>query len=121
MPSFLSHLSCSFTLPAVVADAELFSGQVTVAVIRAATVIPAVWDVAGFSFPVLLALTVHTTRDRVRCAASAVARTVIGTRIYPEGDTVRQEVKNVLQGYTETQAQRIVVTGQILLYITPQL
>jgi len=64
---------CSLTLPAVVADAQLFSGQVTVAVIRAATVVPAVRNVAGLSFPVLLALAVHATCDRVCGAASAVA------------------------------------------------
>lgn len=86
-----------FTLPAVVADAELLSGQVAVPVIRAATVVPAVRDVAGFSFPVLVTLTVHTARRRIRCAASAVARTVVGTRVYPGGDTIREEV---LQGYT---------------------
>lgn len=87
-------LSGAFTLPAVVADAELFPGQVTVAVIRAATVIPAVRDVAGFSFPVLLALTVHATRHRVRCAASSVARTVVGTGVYSEGDTVGTDTEN---------------------------
>lgn len=89
-------------MPAVVADAELLSGQVAVAVVRAATVIPAVRDVAGVSFPVLLALTVHTARDGVRRAASAVARTVVGTRVYPEEEeTVREEV---LQGYTVSDA-----------------
>lgn len=86
-------------MPAVVADAELFSGQVTVSVIRAATVIPAVRDVAGFSFPVLLTLTVHATRDRVGCAASSVARTVVGTRVYSEGDRVRKDIREVLQSY----------------------
>lgn len=89
-------------MPAVVADAELLSSQVTVAVIRAATVIPAVRDVAGFSFPVLLTFTVHATRDGVRCAASAAARAVVGTRVYPAGgrDTVWEDVKELLQGYT---------------------
>lgn len=92
--------SCCFTLPAVVADAEFLSGQVTVAVIRAATVVSAVRDVAGLSFPVLLTLTVNATGDRVRRAASAVARAVVGTRVYPEGDAIRQRVQEVLQGYT---------------------
>lgn len=82
-----------FTLPAVVADAELFPGQVAVAVIRAAAVVSAVRDVAGLPFPVLLALAVHTTRGRVRRAASAVARTVVGTGVYPEEDTVGQKVR----------------------------
>lgn len=84
-------------MPAVVADAELLSGQVTVTVIRAATVVSAVRDVAGVSFPVLITLTVHTAQHSIRCAASAVARTVVGTRVYPGGDTIREEV---LQGYT---------------------
>lgn len=104
---FLPRLSCSFTLPAVVADAELLPGQVAVSAARAATVVPAVRDVAGLSLPVLLALTVHTTRDRVRRAAPAVARTVVGTGVYPEGGTVRQDVKEVLQGYTQPQAHRV--------------
>lgn len=86
-------LSDCFTLPAVVADTKLFSGQVTVAVIGAATVIPAVRDVAGFAFPVIVALTVHTAQDWVRRAASSVARAVVGTRVYAEGDTVRKTGK----------------------------
>ncbi len=106
VPLSLSRRSCSLTLPAVVADTELLSGQVAVAVIRAATVVPAVWDVAGVSLPVLVTLTIHTTRDRVRCAASAVARTVVGTRVYPKGDTVMEGVMEVLQGYTEPKAPR---------------
>ena len=85
-------------MPAVVADAELLSGQVAVAVIRAATVIPAVRDAAGVSFPVVLTLAVHSTRDGVGRAASAVAGTVVGTRVYPEGDTVGEKVKELLQG-----------------------
>lgn len=67
------RLSSLFTLPAVVADAEFFPGQVTVSVIGAATVVSAVRDVAGLSFPVLVALAVDSTCDGVRRAASAVA------------------------------------------------
>lgn len=96
-------------MPAVVADAELLSGQVAVAVTRAATVIPAVRDVAGFSLPVLLALTVHATRDRVRRAASAVARAVVGTRVYPEGDRkLDRKSRQLFKVIQHLKAQRIV-------------
>lgn len=61
--------------------------------IRAATVVSAVRDVAGLSFPVLLALAVHTARHRVRCAASAVARTVVRARVYPGGQRIRKAWK----------------------------
>lgn len=49
-------------MPAVVADAELFSGQVAVAVVRAATVIPAVGNGAGLAFPVLITFAIHAAR-----------------------------------------------------------
>lgn len=86
-------------MPAVVADAELLSGQVAVAVIRAATVASAVRDVAGVSLPVVLALAVRRAGGRARGrAASAVARTVVGTRVDPEGRYNRdgQTVREVL-------------------------
>lgn len=102
--TFLPFLALPFTLPAVVADAELLSGQVTVTVIWAATVVSAVRDVTGFSFPVLITLTVHAAQHRICCDASAMARAVVGTRVYPGGDTIREEV---LQGYTDPLAQTI--------------
>lgn len=74
-------------MPAVVADAKLLSGQVAVAVIRAAAVVFAVRNVTGLSFPVLLTLAVHPARHRVRRAAPAVARAVVRTRVYPGGET----------------------------------
>lgn len=75
-------------MPAVVADAELLAGQVAVAVVGAATVASAVRDVAGFALPVLVALAEHAAnRRRVGRAAPAVARTVVGTRVYPAGRT----------------------------------
>lgn len=69
----------SSTLPAVIAHAQLFPGEVTVAVIRAATVVPAVRDVTGLTLPVLIAFTIHTARYRVPRGALPVARAVIWT------------------------------------------
>lgn len=59
---FLVAWNKPFTLPAVIADTELLSSQVTIAMIWAATVILAVWNVTGFSFPVTVTLTVNPTR-----------------------------------------------------------
>lgn len=103
-------------MPAVVADAQLLPGQVTVAVIWAATVVSAVRDVARVPLPVLLALAVHTSCDRVRSAASAVARTVVGTRVYPAGDTISQKVKKTSSRLWRAMSKReyLTVTGQIL-------
>lgn len=82
----LHPVSWLCTLPAVVADAELLSRQVAVAVIGAATVGSAVGDVAGWSFPVLVALAVDAAQHQVGRAAPAMTRTVVGTRVYPEGE-----------------------------------
>lgn len=72
------------TLPAVVADAQFFASQVAVAAVGAAAVVPAVGDVAGLAFPVVLAFAVHPSRHRVGSTAPAVARAVVGTRVYSE-------------------------------------
>lgn len=71
-------------MPAVVADAQLLPGEVAVAVVRAAAVVPAVWDVAGLAFPVLVTFTVHSAGGRVTRRALPVAGAVVGTRVDPE-------------------------------------
>lgn len=71
------------TLPTVIADTQLLPGEVAVAVVRASTVVPAVRDVTGFTFPVLVAFTVDSTGCRVTGSALPVSRAVIGTRIDP--------------------------------------
>lgn len=73
----------SGTLPAVVADAELLPCEVAVAVIGAATVVPAVRDVAGLALPVLVALTVHSAGRRVARRALSMSRAVVRTRVDP--------------------------------------
>lgn len=98
-----------FTLPAVVADAELLPGQVAVAAAWTATVVPAVRDVTGFSFPVLLTLAVDPAGRRVGRAASAVAGAVVGAGVHPE--TVRQRVREALQGHSYCAGLREVNTN----------
>lgn len=73
----------AFTLPAVVADTQLLPGEVAVAVVGAAAVVPAVGDVTGLAFPVLVTFTVHSASDRVPRSALPMARAVIGTRVDP--------------------------------------
>lgn len=86
-------------MPAVVADTQLLSSQVTIAVIRAATVVLAVWNVAGFSLPVAVTLTVNPTRGRVGRAAPPMAGAIVGARVDPESDTVGDNVrKDLLRG-----------------------
>lgn len=63
-------------MPAVVADAQLLAGEVTVAAVRAATVVAAVRDVAGLALPVLVTLAVHVAGDGVAGCALAVAGAV---------------------------------------------
>lgn len=46
-------------MPAVIAHTQLFPSEIAVAVIRAATVVSAVRDVAGFTFPIFITLAVH--------------------------------------------------------------
>lgn len=69
----------SSTLPAVIAHAELFPGEVTIAVIGAATVVSAVRDVTSLTLPVLITFTIHTARYRVPRSALPVTRAVIWT------------------------------------------
>lgn len=90
------RLNKSLTLPAVIADTELLSSQVTIAVTWAATVILAVWNVAGFSFPVIVTLTINPTGGRVCWTAPSVAWTIVGTRVDPEGDTVEEDMRKDL-------------------------
>lgn len=71
------------TLPAVVADAQLLPGEVAVAVVGAAAVVPAVRDVAGLAFPVLVAFAVHSAGDGVPGGALPVTGAIIGTRVDP--------------------------------------
>lgn len=66
-------------MPAVVAHAQLFPGKVAVAVVWAATVVPAVGDVAGLALPVLIAFAIYAARYRVPRGALPVARAVIWT------------------------------------------
>lgn len=70
-------------MPAVVADTQLLPREVAVAVVGAAAVVPAVGDVAGLAFPVLVTFTVHSAGDRVPGSALPMARAVIGTRVDP--------------------------------------
>lgn len=70
-------------MPALVADTQLLPGEVAVAVVWAATVVPAVRDVAGLAFPILVTFTVHSAGGRVARRALPVARAVIGTRVDP--------------------------------------
>lgn len=77
-------------MPAVVADAELLPGEVTVAVVRAATVVPTVRDVAGLALPVLVALAVHPAGGRVARCALSMSGAVVRTGVDPgqrEGKT----------------------------------
>lgn len=71
------------TLPAFIADTQLLPGEVAVAVVGAAAVVPAVRDVTGLAFPVLVALAVHSAGGRVTGGALPVARAVIGARVDP--------------------------------------
>lgn len=71
------------TLPAVVADAELLPGEVAVAVVGAATVVPAVRDVAGLALPVLVTLAVHPAGGRVARRALSVSGAVVRTGVDP--------------------------------------
>lgn len=71
-------------MPAVIAHTKLLARQVAVAAVRAAAVVSAVWNVAGFALPVVLALAVHSARHRVGRSTPAVARAVVGTRVYSE-------------------------------------
>lgn len=50
----------TLTLPTVIADTQLLPGEVAVAVVGASAVVPAVRDVTGLAFPVLVAFTVHS-------------------------------------------------------------
>lgn len=70
-------------MPAFVADAQLLTGEVAVAVVGATAVVPAVGDVTGLALPVLVTFTVHSAGDRVPRGALPMARAVIGTRIDP--------------------------------------
>lgn len=69
----LTRYNHSQTLPAVVADTALLPSKVTVALVGAATVVPAVGDVTGLALPVLITLTVHPAGDGVPCAALPMA------------------------------------------------
>lgn len=58
--SDVDRASSYCTLPAVITDAQLLPREVAVAVVGAAAVVPAVGDVAGLAFPVLVTFTVHS-------------------------------------------------------------
>lgn len=70
-------------MPAVIAHAQLLPGEVAVSVVGAAAVVPAVRDVAGLAFPVLVTFTVHSAGGRVTGGALPMAGAVIGTRVDP--------------------------------------
>lgn len=70
-------------MPAVVADAELLAGEVAVAVVGAAAVVPAVRDVAGLALPVLVTLAVHAAGGRVARRALSVSGAVVRTGVDP--------------------------------------
>lgn len=76
-------MELTLTLPALVADTQLLPGEVAVTVVGAATVVPAVRDVAGLAFPILVTFTVHSAGGRVARRALSMARAVIGTRVDP--------------------------------------
>lgn len=69
------------TLPAVIADTQFFSGEVTVAMIRAAAVGFTVWNVTSFALPVFVALTIYLTWNRGTRCTLPMARAIIWTRI----------------------------------------
>lgn len=71
------------TLPAVIADTKFLAGEIAVTVVGAAAVVPAVRDVTGLAFPVLVTFTVHSAGSRVPRCALPMARAVIGTRVDP--------------------------------------
>lgn len=77
----LAH--AALTLPAVVADAQLLPCEVAVAMVGASAVVPAVGDVTGLTFPVLVTFTVHSASSRVPWSALPMARAVIRTRVDP--------------------------------------
>lgn len=75
------------TLPAVIADTQLFPCEVTVPVVGAAAVGLTVGDVAGLALPVLIALTVHLAGSGGARCTLPVARAIVGTRV----DSVKTE------------------------------
>lgn len=97
----------SSTLPAVIAHAQLFPSEVTVAVIGAATVVPAVRDVTGRTLPVLIAFTIHTARYRVPRGALPVARAVIWTWVDSVEGEMKKKVAKSKQGELSTEKPEI--------------
>lgn len=70
-------------MPTVIADTQLLPGEVAVAVVRAAAVVPAVRHVTSLTFPVLVTFTVHSAGGRVTRSTLPMSRAVVGTRIDP--------------------------------------
>lgn len=70
-------------MPAVVTDTAFLPSEVTVAMVGAATVVPAVGDVTGLALPVLLTLAVHPAGDGVSRAALPMTGAIIGARVDP--------------------------------------
>lgn len=81
------------TLPTLITDAELLPSEVAVAVVGAATVVPAVRDVAGLALPVLVALAVHPAGSRVARRALSVSGAVVRTRV-DAGQRKKKQKKN---------------------------
>lgn len=75
------HRTGRHTLPAIVADAQLFSGEVTVPVIGAAAVGFTVGDVTGFALPVFITFTVHLTWNGDTSCTLPVTRAIVRTGI----------------------------------------
>lgn len=73
----------ALTLPTVIAYTQLLPGEVAVAVVGTSAVVPAVRDVTGFAFPILVTFTVHSAGGRVARRALPMSRAVIGTRVDP--------------------------------------
>ena len=71
------------TLPTVIADTQLLPGEVAVAVVGAAAIVPAVRDVTGLTFPVFVTFTVDSAGSRVPWGALPMARAVIGAGVDP--------------------------------------
>lgn len=87
------------TLPAVIADTQLLPSEIAVAVVGAAAVVPAVGDVTGLTFPVLVTFTVHSAGSRVPRCTFPMARAVIRTRVHPgqKGTFIQPTVKKTVK------------------------
>lgn len=71
----------TLTLPAVIAYTQLLTSQITVPMVWTATIGFTVWDITGFSFPILVTLTVYPAWNGQTGCTLSMFWTVIRTRI----------------------------------------